>query len=729
MAGTHHMLWLVALTVAMAALGAEAWAARGRADILMADLKKHPLPRGWTVEGYAFGTPRPGSQRQEAARTTANQRQYQSGKLISPEFVIERHYLAAELGGTYHPVKCVLALVVGGRDVRRVSPGEFRHPWSSMDVRDLAGSTARLEVRDTHFNGWVLVGKVLQTDTPRNTAPQKAIPAWEPATFEATIDKSFLLLPVGGGKAPLQTVSIEIDGIEKLSADIPLAMDASGDFLPAWDLSANQGGTLRVRYHQTAGSQTARRIRLANAIPKHEASHKAPAFHVHCRFGRLNDPNGLVYHGGVYHLFHQYFYGPRGKHWAHYVSTDLMHWQERPIGLYPDETGSMHSGSAAVDWHNSGGFQEGDTPAIIAAFTGSRGLGGRDKIQVQGIAYSTDGGRTFTKHKGNPVIGQDHVRKLKTDHSRDPKIFWYSPTRGMDPKAPDGHWVMVLFEDGAHSLFTSSDLKSWRKHGSVHGFHECPELFPLAVDGNPEHIRWVMYGADGAYHIGVFDGKAFQPQTKGKTRFNRGGRHYAAQTFSNTPGTPPRRVQMAWQRSQISLPLELSLRTTPLGVRLCALPVAEIQKLYASSRSLDALELKEGDANPLAELQGGLYDIELDARMATAKQLELGVRGKTIRYDVGTAMLRCGKHAVKMPGESRQLKLRIIVDNCSIDICAGEFGLLYMPIFFGPLPSRTLALRVAGGHATFSRLRIHELKTIWRVRPESEHSNPAANMP
>jgi fructan beta-fructosidase len=713
MIDANRMPLRIVLALPVIVLATEALA-DGRPDILVADLKKTPLPAQWTVEGYAFGTRKPGSWRQEAARTTANQQQYQSGRLISPEFTIQRSYIVMELGGTYHPEKCCVALVVGGRDVRRISPGESRQPWSSMDVREIAGKKARLEVRDSHFNGWVVLGRVLQTDRAKNAAPQATIPSWEPAVFEARIDKPFLLLPVGGDKAPLQTVSIEIDGEERLAADMPLAMDADGNHLPAYDLTGYQGKTLRVYYRRTAGSRTGRLIRLSEATPKHGASEEAPAFHVHCRFGRLNDPNGLVYHDGVYHLFHQYFYGPRGKHWSHYVSTDLMHWKERPMGLFPDETGSMHSGSAAVDWHNSGGFQKGDTPPIIAAFTGSRGLGGKDKIQVQGIAYSTDGGRTFTKYKGNPVIGEAHVRGLKTDNSRDPKIFWYSPTRGMDPKAADGHWVMVLFEDGAHSIFTSSDLKRWTRQGSVDGFHECPELFPLAVDGNPEDIRWVMYGANGAYHIGSFDGRTFKPETKAKIRFNHGGHHYAAQTFSNTVGTPPRRIQMTWQRSQISLPVELSLRTTPLGLRLGALPVREIRNLYVSSKLLDARELKEGQANPLAGLRGGLYDIEMDARFAGAKQLVIGVRGKTIRYDVGGAVLRCERHAVNLPGDAGRLTLRIIVDNCSIDVFAGEAGLFYVPIFFGPLESRTLSLQVTGGSARFDRLRVHEIKSIWR---------------
>lgn len=716
MINTNRMPQFIALGLTVFVLFAQGGAEGKRADITIGDLKKTPLPREWKVEGYAFGARKPGPWRQEAVRPSANQRQYQSGKLTSGQFTIQRSYIVMELAGTYHPAKCCVALVVGGRDVRRVSPGEFQHPWASMDVREFAGKKAHLEVRDSHFNGWVVMGKILQTDVAKNATPQTAIPSWKPAVFEARIDKPFLLLPVGGDKAPLQTVTIEIDGKEVLAADIPLSMAAGGNILPAYDLTAYQGKTLRVHYHQTAKSQAARLIRLADAIPKHDPSDKSPAFHVHCRFGRLNDPNGLVYHDGVYHLFHQYFYGPRGKHWAHYVSTDLVHWQERPIGLFPDETGSMHSGSAAVDWHNSGGFQTGKEKVIVAAFTGSRGLGGKDKIQVQGIAYSTDGGRSFTKYKGNPVLGADRLKKLSSDNSRDPKIFWYSPTGGMDPKAADGHWVMVLFEGGSHTVLTSKNLKDWKEAGRVTGFHECPELFPLAVDGNAQDVRWVMYGANGMYHIGAFDGKTFKGETKAKIRFNYGGPHYAAQTFSNTAGRPPRRIQMTWQRSQISFPVELALRTTPMGLRLCALPVSQISKLYAKSTSFDARELKQGDADLLAGFRSGLYDIELDAKLGDAKQLELTVRGKTIRYDVAGSQLRCGKYAVKLPAKTGRLKLRIIVDNCSIDICAGDAGLFYMPMFFGPLESRKLSLRVTGGRVVFDRLRVHELKSIWKGR-------------
>lgn len=709
----HSPGLLCPLVVTVLFVAAISGTCRAAEDIVIVDFKNNPLPAGWQVEGYAFGSRKPGPDRQQAARTTPNQQQYQTGRLASPGFTLERDYLVLEIGGVCHPEKCCIALVVDGRDVRRVSPGEAGNaPPSGMDVRDLRGKQARLEVRDEHFNGWVTLGRLIQTDTPKPGA-QRAIPAWEPAVFEAKIDGAFLLLPLHDVAGPMQTVTVEIDGQKKLVADMPLAMHDPANYQPIYDLTGCQGKTLRVSYHRTAESETGRLIRISSEIPKHPIADSLPAFHVHCRFGKLNDPNGLVYHDGRYHLFHQYYYGLRGKHWSHYVSTDLVHWQERPVGLFPDATGSMHSGSAAVDWHNTGGFQKGDTPAVIAAFTGSRGLGGGDKFQVQGIAYSTDGARTFAKYEGNPVLGDAHLKTLKADNSRDPKIFWFSPTRGMDPKAKDGHWVMILFEDGGHSIFTSDNLKQWKKTGCIQGFHECPELFPLAVDGNPQDIRWVMYGANGEYHIGSFDGETFKPQTETKLPFYYGRPYYAAQTFSDTPGRPPRRIQVGWQSSQISFPIELSLRTTPVGLRLCSRPVNEIANLYERTQSFDGLKLGESQANPLEHFESGLYDIEIDANVKGAKQITLVVRGKTIRYDVEKSRLSCERQNVTLPPADGRLALRVIVDHCSIDIHAGEHGAYYMPMFFGPLPSKKLELRCEGGPVTLDRLRVHELKPIW----------------
>src|SRR5690606_13651467 len=194
--------------------------------------------------------------------------------------------------------------------------------------------------------------------------------------------------------------------------------------------------------------------------------------------------NGLVYHNGEYHLFYQH--NPYEKewenmHWGHAVSPDLVHWRELPVALFPDELGTMFSGSAVIDHANTAGYNQGDTAAMIVAYTAA----GPEK-QVQCIAYSLDNGRTFTKYNGNPVI--DSKKKWNSPDTRDPKVFWYKP---------GNHWVMVLNERDGHSIYTSADLKKWNYESHVTGFWEWPELFELPVDVDINNTNWGTDGASG----------------------------------------------------------------------------------------------------------------------------------------------------------------------------------------------------------------------------------------
>jgi sucrose-6-phosphate hydrolase SacC (GH32 family)/outer membrane protein assembly factor BamB len=709
-------------------------AASGSRVILDVDFQKTFLPPGWKVEGYAFGsrTPNP-KRRQEAAEPSRNQRYYQSGKMTSPEFVIDTDYMEVDCAGVYHPTLCTVRLIVDGKDVRSCSPEagsgflgkDQRATKYWFDLRPLKGKKASIEVRDGHANGHLDQVKIIATDRtpPAGSRLITDVAGWKPDCHIASIQGDYLLLPVGPlAGTPLQEVTVEIDGKEKLVVDLPLAFGAIpiAAYLPIYDLTGYQGKPLRVPFHSYDGyepSKASAKVLMQRDIPGREVSDAKPAFHIHARIGLLNDPNGLFYLNGVYHLFHQYNYNITACSWAHYTSTDLMHWEERPFGVFHDELGSMHSGSAAVDVMNTSGWQEGDIPPVIAAYTGSRGMGGKgDKIQVQCIAYSTDGGRTFTKYEGNPVIGKSQELMQGSDHARDPKLFWFSPTKGRDPYAKDGYWVIVLFEGGSLTIYTSKDLKEWNRHGGVEGFHECPELFPLAVDGDSENVRWIMYGGSGQYHIGSFDGKRFKPETTGKIPMYHDGRCYAAQTFNNTEegfGGQPRRIQVGWQGGrggQLSTPTELTLRTTAAGLRVCKLPVKEIANLYTRSVKLDGRDLGPGDANPLADLKGGLYDIDLAADLSRAKQLVLDVRGTKLVIDVTKQGLTLGK--MKIPG-TRTLSLRVVVDNTSTDVFFGEHGLYYSPRMVKPSSTKALNLTVTGGKATFTKLRVHELKSIW----------------
>src|SRR5688572_5533514 len=214
-----------------------------------------------------------------------------------------------------------------------------------------------------------------------------------------------------------------------------------------------------------------------------------PQFHFSPPTSWMNDPNGMVFHNGEYHLFYQFYpdsnvWGP--MHWGHAISKDMIYWEHLPIALYPDSLGYIFSGSAVVDHQNTSGLGIKDTPPMVAMFTYHLMEGekaGRNDYQTQGIAYSLDNGRSWTKYDQNPVLKNPGIKDF-----RDPKIFWYEGSK---------KWILILAVQDHIELFESPDLKSWSKNsefglgvGSHGGVWECPDLFPLKVDGGEE--KWVM---------------------------------------------------------------------------------------------------------------------------------------------------------------------------------------------------------------------------------------------
>src|SRR5690606_17896523 len=340
------------------------------------------------------------------------------------------------------------------------------------------------------------------------------------------ISKKYLNLPVSH-RQERNKMTFKVGGQPDLSIVIRLAPDEP-DYWVFKDVSNLQGKTLTITYEGSdAGLEN---IFQNDEIVGQNELYKEknrPQFHFTTRRGWINDPNGLVYYDGEYHLFYQHNPYEReweNMHWGHAVSKDLVHWVELPNALYPDNIGTMFSGSAVVDYDNTAGYNVGSTPAMIAFYTADS----PDK-QVQCMAYSLDKGRSWTKYENNPLIDSKHIWNSKD--TRDPKVFWYKP---------GGHWVMVLNERDGHSIYTSSDIKEWKYESHVTGFWECPELFELPIDGNPDNTKWVMYGASGTYMLGSFDGKVFTPES-GKYLYTTGS-IYAAQTFTNMPDG--RRVQI-----------------------------------------------------------------------------------------------------------------------------------------------------------------------------------------
>ncbi|MEM8847279.1 MAG: glycoside hydrolase family 32 protein [Bacteroidota bacterium] len=327
-----------------------------------------------------------------------------------------------------------------------------------------------------------------------------------------------------------------------------------------------------------------------------------PQYHFSPEEKWMNDPNGLVYHDSIYHLFYQYYpddivWGP--MHWGHAISTDMMHWEHKPIALYPDEHGLIFSGSAVVDTNNTSGFaQNGETP-LVAMFTYHLMEGekaGRNDFQTQGIAYSLDNGETWEKYEGNPVIGNSGIKDF-----RDPKVFWHGESE---------QWIMVLVAGNHAKFYSSPNLKDWKYlsdfgkgQGAHGGVWECPDLFALPVEGTEEQ-KWVLIisinpgapngGSGTQYFVGEFDGKRFTSDQREPKWLDYGTDNYAGVTYNNTPNGE--RIFIAWMsnwdyardtptekwRSAMTLPRNLGLRKADEDLFLVNSPLETVENLAKS---------------------------------------------------------------------------------------------------------------------------------------------------
>lgn len=289
-----------------------------------------------------------------------------------------------------------------------------------------------------------------------------------------------------------------------------------------------------------------------------------PLLHFTARNGWNNDPNGLVYYEGRYHMFFQH--NPVGNnwgnmHWGHAVSDDLIRWTEEEIALFPDETGTMFSGSAIIDKNNVTGLKCNAHDPLLLFYTAA------GTPFTQHMAYSTDGAKTFRKY------GQilPHIK----GHNRDPKVVWCEEL---------GAYILALYLDGDEfAIYRSDDLLHWSilQTLKLEGDNECPDMFPLECNGKR---YWILTAAHSRYYIGEFEGKLFRPKYSGSLM--NGGCHYAAQTFSDIPD---RRIHIGWNRSRIPNVSFGSSMTTPCEMRLKELggkpvltmtPIGEFDRLF-----------------------------------------------------------------------------------------------------------------------------------------------------
>lgn len=343
-----------------------------------------------------------------------------------------------------------------------------------------------------------------------------------------------------------------------------------------------------------------------------------PQFHFSPEANWMNDPNGMVYYEGEYHLFYQYFpdgnvWGP--MHWGHAISKDLVHWEHLPIALYPDSLGYIFSGSAVIDHENTSGLGEANKPAMVAIFTYHDPIGeaaGRDDFQTQGIAYSLDKGRTWTVYEGNPVLANPGIKDF-----RDPKVIWHEDSQ---------LWIMSLAVLDKISFYTSPNLLDWTfasdfqpSWAAYGGVWECPDLFPLTTEDGQE--KWVLLvsinpggpqgGSATQYFIGDFDGKTFNPTQEDVEWIDWGADNYAGVTWSNIPEEDGRRLFIGWMsnwnyaqvvptsvwRSAMTIPRALTLVENEATYRLQSITVIELEKLRNKEISISENETELGSSS------------------------------------------------------------------------------------------------------------------------------------
>jgi fructan beta-fructosidase len=565
-------------------------------------------------------------------------------------------------------------------------------------VGEFEGKEAVLRIVDTRQGGWghINVDQIVQSDRRR---------AIVHAARDLVVDARYLHLPVAND-APTRRVRLTTGGQTVDEFDIKLA-EGRPDFRVFRDVSRERGARLRVEAMLPSDSRAFDGIDVADEIPDAADLYREkdrPQFRFTARRGWLNDPNGLVFFDGEYHLFFQH--NPYGwdwgnMHWGHAVSPDLVHWTELGEALTPRRYGDWcFSGSAVVDKENTSGFGTKEKPPLVAAFTST----GRGEC----IVFSNDRGRTWTEYAGNPVVKHE---------GRDPRLLWHAPTR---------RWVMAVYDEagGKQSIafYTSPDLKAWEFASKIGGFFECPDLFDLPVEGHPDRTYWVLYGADGQYMLGRFDGKQFHTDSPAKHRLWYGS-FYAAQTYSDAPNG--RRIQVGWAQGitfpgmpfnqQMTVPCELTLRDTKDGPRMFARPVEELTRLRSNAQEWRVL----GDGvDPFGAIHGtqGLgaksWDVLAEVEPGPDKTFRMDVRDVAIAYDAAKKVLSVGKVAAPLEAADGVISLRVLIDRGSVEVFAGDGRVAVSHALHQGPDLRGVSLRGTGDGV--KAVKIWELKSSWR---------------
>jgi fructan beta-fructosidase len=486
-----------------------------------------------------------------------------------------------------------------------------------------------------------------------------------------------------------------------------------------------------------------------------------PQFHFSPDSMWMNDPNGMVYYEGEYHLFYQYHphsnvWGP--MHWGHAISTDLVHWEHLPIALYPDSLGTIFSGSAVIDWNNSSGLGSSAYPPMVAIFTHHNHAlekAESNLFQYQSIAYSLDKGRSWSKYSGNPVLHNPGIRDF-----RDPKVSWYEAGQ---------KWIMVFAAQDRIMFYSSPNLIQWTKESEFtaelaedEGVWECPDFFPLKYGEEEKWVLLVSIGGGGPnggsgtkYYIGDFDGSKFTSDdaSGGKRWVDFGKDNYAGVTWSDIPSEDGRRIFLGWMsnwqyagyvpterwRSAMTLPRELKLGKDEHGHLLSSIPVLETEQLRTEKFKLEPGSLKDrNNVGPAIDGTFPLYEIDLvfEFDPDEEEELEFGiileseqhekllVAFNTQAQEVSIARFESGKidFSVHFPGihtapyqvsEAGEIGFHAFIDLSSIELFVDQGKLVMTELCFPESGFEKISLYSNKESVKLRSGTIYSLKSVW----------------
>ncbi len=456
-----------------------------------------------------------------------------------------------------------------------------------------------------------------------------------------------------------------------------------------------------------------------------------PQFHFTSEKNWQNDPNGLVYYDGEYHMFYQYNpedNEPEFMHWGHAVSTDLLHWEHLPVAIYPDgdsqdkEYCTVLSGSAIVDNKNLLGKQKGEEKTLVIFYT--------SQYCGQRIAYSTDKGRTWTKYEGNPIIPFN-----REDDARDPKVVWHQPSQ---------KYVMVLYRKTSEdnnsrgvSLYTSENLVDWEYKSHVYGFNNYPDLISMKVSNRPEEAKWVLFDGDGSYLIGNFDGENFTPETA-KMKIDFGKNFYAPQTWSNVPAEDGRTLQIAWMRGgnfpgmpftgQMTFPSELKLTKFNFGYKITRTPISEVELLHGKHYKWENKKLIPGiNQNIVKKVKGDCLHIIGEFDLKSCSSFGFYIRnsrkttGTELLYDVKRGTLSLMGISAPVVPVNNKISLEILVDRTSVEVFANGGQSVISSNFTPDQRAKGMVLYSSGGELIVDKLDVFRMKSIWNSASKSQN--------